>query len=155
MNKNISNLHLDILDNKRQELLHKLLPFTKENIKVTLLCYPFKDLYAYEELEEGLRLCSIKDIAIKKAYTIGRRGEYRDYFDLYTILKNKEITLSDLITDAKNVYGSIFEEKIFLQQLVYFDDLLNFEIISINSQPIPTKEDIKQFFEELVGKYTK
>ena len=29
MNKNISNLHLDILDKERQSLLHKLLPFTK------------------------------------------------------------------------------------------------------------------------------
>ncbi|HZE86830.1 MAG TPA: nucleotidyl transferase AbiEii/AbiGii toxin family protein [Methylomirabilota bacterium] len=215
MNKNISNLHLDIIDNKRQELLHKLVPFTKdfvlgggtalalqlhhresydfdffstksipgnllekiskvisvkniavdspdeltfftiENIKITFLCYPFKDLHAYQELDEGLRLFSIKDIAIKKAYTIGRRGEYRDYFDLYMILKNNYITLSELITDAKRIYGSVFEEKIFLQQLVYFDDLLHFEIIPLDKASIPAPEDIKHFFEKLVNEYTK
>lgn len=215
MSKNISNLHLDILDKERQELLHKLLPFVKEfilgggtalalqlchresydfdffskrpipktylekisqviaienisvdspdeltffskkNIKITFLCYPFNDLYDYEKLEEGLRLFSVKDIAIKKAYTIGRRGEYRDYFDLYTILKKDIISLSDLIVDTKKIYGSIFEEKIFLQQLVYFDDLLNFEIIPVNKASLPTPEEVKYFFETLVNTYIK
>jgi predicted nucleotidyltransferase component of viral defense system len=215
MNKNISNLHLDILDKERQTLLHKLLPFikefilgggtalalqlhhrqsydfdffskqpipkkflekisqvigieniavdspdeltffTKENIKITFLCYPFNDFYEYEEIEEGLRLFSVKDIAIKKAYTIGRRGEYRDYFDLYTILKRDIISLSDLIRDTKKIYGSIFEEKIFLQQLVYFDDLLTFEIIPVNQEFITPHEEVKQFFDTLVNDYTK
>ncbi|MBI5123101.1 nucleotidyl transferase AbiEii/AbiGii toxin family protein [Candidatus Roizmanbacteria bacterium] len=215
MNKNISNLHLDILDKERQALLHKLLPFakefvlgggtalalqlrhresydfdffsknpipknflekisqvitieniavdspdeltffTKENIKITFLCYPFNDLYEYEELEEGLRLFSVKDIAIKKAYTIGRRGEYRDYFDLYTILKREVISLTNLVLDTKKIYGSIFEEKIFLQQLVYFDDLLNFEIIPVNQTSLPKPEEVKKFFETLVSEYTK
>ncbi len=214
MIKNISNLHLDILDNQRQELLTKLLPFTKdfvlgggtalalqlshresydfdffslqpiprnllerlsqiisidhiavdspdeltfftkENIKVTFLCYPFKDVYPYEELEDGLRLFSVKDIAIKKAYTIGRRGEYRDYFDLYTIFKKNYMTLKDLIRDAKRIYGSIFEEKIFLEQLVYFNDLLNFDIIPVSANTIPKPEEVKIFFEELVKNYT-
>jgi predicted nucleotidyltransferase component of viral defense system len=144
MNKNISNLHLDILDKERQILLHKL-----------LLCYPFNDLYEYEEVDEGLRLFSVKDIAIKKAYTIGRRGEYRDYFDLYTILKREVISLLGLIRDTKKIYGSIFEEKIFLQQLVYFDDLLTFEIISANQDSITPPEVVKQFFERLVNDYTK
>jgi hypothetical protein len=58
-----------------------------------------------------------------------------------------------LISDAKQVYGSIFEEKIFLQKLVYFDDLLNFEIIPTNHKPLPTPEEVKAFFEELVEKY--
>jgi predicted nucleotidyltransferase component of viral defense system len=120
-----------------------------------LLCYPFNDLYEYEEVDEGLRLFSVKDIAIKKAYTIGRRGEYRDYFDLYTILKREVISLLGLIRDTKKIYGSIFEEKIFLQQLVYFDDLLTFEIISANQDSITPPEVVKQFFERLVNDYTK
>lgn len=213
MNKNISNLHLEILDKERQDLLHLLLPFIKDfvlgggtalalqlnhrksydfdffsqkslpknlleklsrvvsikniavdsadeltfftdkNIKVTFLYYPFKDRYAYENLDEGLRLFSVKDIAIKKAYTIGRRGEYRDYFDLYSIFKKESLNLTDLIRDAKEIYGSIFEEKIFLQQLVYFDDLLNFEIAPIRNEFLPTSEEVKHFFESLIESY--
>lgn len=145
MTKNISSLHLDILDDTRKDLLGTLFPFAKEfvlggktalalqlnhrksydfdffssseikktllkrisqivsienvsinsideltfftknNIKVTFLHYPFPDRYPIESFNTGLQIFSVQDIAIKKAYTIGRRGEYRDYFDIYTI----------------------------------------------------------------------
>lgn len=213
MSKNISNLHLDILDKERQELLTKLLPytrefvlgggtalalqlnhrksfdfdffslspipkffleklsksiaigniasdtpdeltfFTKNEIKVTFLYYPFKYSFPILKLENGLQMFPVEDIAVKKAYTIGRRGEYRDYFDLYTILEEGCIQLPELITVTKKVYESVFEEKIFLQQLVYFKDLLNFDIIPTSSKPLPNPEEVKQFFVTLVENY--
>lgn len=215
MTKNTLYLHLDILDNKRQELLGKLSPFlkgfilgggtalalqvnhrksydfdffsyspiaknllerisqiiaianiavdspseltffTENNIKVTFLHYPFKDISQPVIVNNNLQLFSIADIAIKKAYTIGRRGEYRDYFDLYTIIKNNYMDLSTLITDTKKIYGSIFEEKIFLQQLVYFDDFLNLDIISVASKEIIRFKEVKHFLEKLVKDYLK
>jgi predicted nucleotidyltransferase component of viral defense system len=214
MNKNISNLHLDILDSKRQELLKKLSIFTesftlgggtalalylkhrksfdfdffslkpvdknllekisktvlignivnntpdeltfftKNGIKTTFLYYPFKPYFKPFLAGDNLRLFDIKDIAVQKAYTIGRRGEYRDYFDLYTILKLGFYDLTKIIETAKKVYGSVFEEKIFLQQLVYFDDLLNFDIIPDSTEKLPTKEEVKRFLEKLVSDYT-
>lgn len=212
MNKNISNLHLEIVDKDRREVLEKILPyvkdfvlgggtalalelnhrksfdfdffssspiekgliekisqqvlvsnisfdsadeltfFTKSGVKVTFLNYPFAHSFPLETLPNGLQLFGVKDIAIKKAYTIGRRGEYRDYFDLYTILKNNHLSFSELIAETKKVYGSVFEEKLFLQQLVYFGDLLNFDI-EPTTKPLPKPEEIKQFFEELVKEY--
>lgn len=215
MTKNILNLHLEILDNKRQKLLEDLLPyvqdfilsggtalalqlkhrksfdfdffsfsqisrkllkklsedleiqniavdttdeltfFTKNNIKITFLYYPFKPHFKIMDLENGLSIFPVQEIALQKAYTIGRRGEYRDYFDLYAILKNDYISLSDIMNFAKKVYGQVFDEKIFLEQLVYFGDLTNFEIIPFDSTSIPKPEDVKQFFEELVKNYIK
>lgn len=209
----ISNIHFDILDSQRRELLEKLLPFTNdfilgggtalalqlnhrqsfdfdffsaspirqtlleklsrmipikkiavntsdeltfftaEQIKVTFLYYPFEYIPPIIMAENGLRLFSIEDIATKKAYTIGRRGVYRDYFDLYTILNYKHMSLSHLISNAKKVYGSIFDEKIFLQQLVYFDDVANFDILPVASQSVPEPEAVKRYFEELVAAY--
>jgi len=213
MNKNILNLHLDILDKRRRELLVNLTPltesfalgggtglalqlahrisldfdffssaeipkklfeklsqkiairnvaidtsdeltfFTKDNIKVTFLYYPFKTHYGYCEAESGFRIFPVKEIAVQKAYTIGRRGEYRDYFDLYTILKNDYIGFDELIRSTKKVYGSVFDEKIFLQQLVYFGDMSNFEVIPVSQKPIPTPEEVKRYFEALVKRY--
>lgn len=220
MNKNTSNIHLEVLDKERQELLEKLAQFlkgltgrkaqfilgggtalalqithrksfdfdffsevkspkslieklstiisidnisvdsadeltffTKSEIKITFLYYPFAHAFPLVTLENGLQLFSIKDIAIKKAYTVGRRGEYRDYFDLYTILKNNHINLAELISETKKIYGSVFEEKIFLEQLVYFGDLLNFDIVPASSKPVPEPEEIKHFFAELVNNY--
>lgn len=213
MNKSISNLHLETLDKKRQELLKKLLPFsrgfvlgggtglalqinhrksfdfdffsqseisdkllekisreiaidniavdtkdeltffTKDGIKVTFLYYPFKPLFEPIEGNDGILLFPIKEIALQKAYTVGRRGEYRDYFDLYTILKDTYSTLDETLKAARQVYNSVFDEKIFLQQLVYFDDLRSFEITPPSNRTVPSKDDIKQYFEQLVKNY--
>lgn len=215
MINNISNLHLELLDNKRQELLEQLFLLTKgfvlaggtalalhlahrksfdfdffsqseipknlleelsqklkiENIavdsrdeltffvvggiKVTFLYYPFPTYFDQIETEKGLVLFPVKQIALQKAYTIGRRGEYRDYFDLYTILKTGQTTLDELISTARQVYGSVFDEKLFLEQLVYLGDISNFEIISASEDPPPSPEEIKQYFEKLVKTYIK
>ncbi len=127
--------------------------FTENGVKITFLYYPFGYLFPVETLENGLRIFGIKDIAIKKAYTIGRRGEYRDYFDLYMIFKNNYLSLSELIEAAKKIYGSVFDEKIFLAQLIYFDDLRNSDIIPIHKSSLPKPEEVKRFFENLIRNY--
>ncbi len=127
--------------------------FTTDNIKITFLHYPFKVCFKPIKAANNLVLFSVKEIALQKAYTIGRRGEYRDYFDLYTILKNVDINLDELISKAKQEYGSLFDEKMFLGQLVYFGDITNFEVIPVLGKPIPALDEIKQFFGELVKAY--
>lgn len=129
--------------------------FTKNGVKITFLYYPFNHSFPIRVLKNGLRIFGIKDIAIKKAYTIGRRGEYRDYFDLYTIFKNKYMDLSELIQTTKKIYGSVFDEKIFLTQLIYFDDLMNFDIIpaSGSKSKLPKPEEVKRFLENLIKAY--
>ncbi|MDO8638303.1 MAG: nucleotidyl transferase AbiEii/AbiGii toxin family protein [Candidatus Daviesbacteria bacterium] len=214
MNKNILNLHLEILDSGRGNLLQTLIPlttgfvlgggtalalqishrqsfdfdffstnpipkklleklssnlkikniavdtkdeltfFTEDNIKVTFLYYPFKPYNQILNSEDGLNIFPVEEIALQKAYTIGRRGEYRDYFDLYSILASNYLYLKQIILGAKKVYGSIFDEKIFLEQLVYFDDLLNFEIVPLDkSKPLSNPKNIKHFLQELVNSY--
>ena len=138
----IANVSVDSTD--------ELTFFTKDSIKVTFLYYPFGYLFPIEMLSNGLKMFGIKDIAIKKAYTIGRRGEYRDYFDLYVILKDNYMNLSELIQTTKKIYGSVFDEKIFLTQLVYFDDLISFDIIPTSKSSLLKPEEIKGFFENLV-----
>lgn len=125
--------------------------FTKDQIKVTFLYYPFKPHYKRIEVENGVNLFSIKEIAVQKAYTIGRRGEYRDYFDLYTILKKNRTTLAEIILAAQKVYGSLFNDKLFLQQLVYFRDLTDYIIIPVvPGTLLPSHQVVKEFFEEIV-----
>lgn len=213
MNKSILNIHLDILDKKRREVLNKLLPFAKnfvlgggtalslqlahrasfdfdffsqspidkhlleilsnavtiknvvtdtadeltffttDSIKITFLYYPFQSKFEHIQLDNDLSLFSVEQIAIQKAYAIGRRGEYRDYFDLYTIFKNDYISLPELMSQAKNTYGSIFDEKIFLEQLVYFEDMLSFEIIPVFDEKLPAPKELRQYFQELVKAY--
>ena len=98
-------------------------------------------------------MASVQEIAVQKAYTIGRRGEYRDYFDLYTILQENVMTLNTIIKTAEDKYGNIFNSKLFLEQLVYFDDLLTLEIIPFDSAELPHPQEVKAYFEKAVKSY--
>jgi predicted nucleotidyltransferase component of viral defense system len=128
--------------------------FTNNSIKITFLHYPFPRHFPPIKIEHGLSIFEVKEISLHKAYTIGRRGEYRDYFDLYSILKNEYIKFNTLIPLAKKMYGNIFDEKLFLQQLIYFNDLTNFDIIPISRKSkTPTPKEIQNFFESLIKDY--
>lgn len=143
------------IDNIAVDSSDELTFFDKEGIKITFLYYPFGHYYPIETFNQNLSIFSVQELSIQKAYTIGRRGEYRDYFDLYTILQQDYTTIDNIIIVAKKVYKGAFDEKIFLQQLVYFDDLLNFDISPINDAPLPSPDQIKHYLEEQVKNYLK
>jgi len=124
--------------------------FTKDDIKITFLHYQFKPRFEIIKLESGLSIFPVEEIALQKAYAIGRRGEYRDYFDLYTILKNGHISFEEIIKGAKRVYRGAFDEKMLLTQLVYFNDISNFQIYPFSKTVMPQPEDVKNYFEKLI-----
>ncbi len=134
-------------------LVNNLDEFTfvaKNNIKITFLFYPFKLLGSLVKTDDGPDLLSVQNIAVSKAHTIGRRAEYKDYVDLYCLLKN-EIDLDNLIAKSKRVFGGLFSEKLFLSQLIYFEDIQKQEINFIR-EPTGSKV-IKNFFETLIRQY--
>jgi len=141
------------IENVAVDTIDELTFFTTDAIKITFLYYPFRPLFKDIKIESGLRLFPIKEIALQKAYTIGRRGEYRDYFDLYTILKEGYVDLKEIITKTKQAYGSVFDEKLFLEQLVYYGDLLNFSVTPISKVQLSTPDEIRHYFESLVKAY--
>ena len=71
----------------------------------------------------SLPLASIRDISANKAYTIGRRALWRDYVDIFWVLKYGYLILPDIIDSAKRKYGIEFIETQFLEQLGYFSDV--------------------------------
>ncbi len=90
--------------------------------KITFLRYPFLlllDLVSHDEV----RMLSVKEIAATKAYTIGRRGSYKDYIDLYFVFSERHATLAEVIELAEKKYGNEFNGRLFLEQLVYLVDI--------------------------------
>lgn len=117
------------------------------SVKITFLTYPFparEPLVTYE----NVRLLSVPEIAATKAYTIGRRGAYKDYVDLYFIVVEKHAGLADIIADAEAKFGSDFNARLFLEQLVYVADLDDSEVRFIKSPVTP--RDVQTFFEERI-----
>src|SRR4030042_4281828 len=79
----IFNSNIKVLVNNIDELTF----ITDGKIKISFIYFPFKRKYKIISLD-SVNISSYKDIASDKAYAIGRRPEYRDYVDLFIILKN-------------------------------------------------------------------
>lgn len=146
----LQSLHtLKIAVDNRDELT----VFTASSIKISFISYPFHHLYPAVHTPLNIKLFDIRDIAAQKAYTIGRRGAYRDYFDIYSLVTGRFITINEIIESAEKIYGDIFNSKNFLSQLVYFDDLEDLAISAIDNSIIPTPDQIKSFFEHETHKF--
>jgi predicted nucleotidyltransferase component of viral defense system len=134
-----------LIDNKEE------LTFLVNKIKVTFLKYPFKQIYKNDKFEE-LELFSIKEIALMKAYSVGRRGAYKDYLDLFYILKGKHILLDEIIEKCSEKYGDAFNSRLFLEQLIYLDDVEEVSIQFLNTNV--SKNDVKNFLENEVANFS-
>ncbi len=105
-----------------------------------------------EALDEknGVPLLSVKEIAATKAYAIGRRGSWRDYADLYFILAEQHAKLAEIIEIAERKYKDQFNGRLFLEQLVYWEDIEDTKIVFLKTSA--AKEEIQKLFEEEVRK---
>ncbi|MBI5230181.1 MAG: nucleotidyl transferase AbiEii/AbiGii toxin family protein [Candidatus Magasanikbacteria bacterium] len=104
---------------------------TRKHIKITFLHYPFVFHGHKVEEKNRLHLLNVLDIAASKAYTLNRRGNWRDYVDLFCILKLKKITLKMIIETAHKIYGEVWSEKLLLGQLAYTDDISKEDMKSV------------------------
>ncbi|MEW6174023.1 MAG: nucleotidyl transferase AbiEii/AbiGii toxin family protein [Bacillota bacterium] len=101
-------------------------------VKVAFIGYPFVLVEPlldagtlFRELS-GVRLATPWEIALMKAYALGRRATFRDYVDLYFTLKSGSVTVKEIVTNAakKFVLGgeTLFSPRLFLEQLTYAED---------------------------------
>lgn len=127
-----------------------LLIETPQKIQVHFVYIWYKKLFPPIKTT-SIDLESIGDIAANKAHTIGRRAAWRDYADLFYLLKNKLTTLEKIIKDAKKKFNGEFVEAQFLEQLCYFKDMAISPIEWIGSTYSP--EEIELFLGNEVKDY--
>lgn len=135
---------IDIIINHSEQL-----SLVVDQTKVDFVKYPFPlilDLIEHEEV----KIVEISEIAAMKAYTIGRRATYKDYIDLYFILSEKRSSLTEIIKISKEKFKEHFDPRLFLEQLVYLEDIQE-EPIRFLKQKVGKKE-LKRFFEEEIKK---
>ena len=114
----IGNLEVTVC---RKGTVHAIL----NGVQLTFLY--FKNNLVADKIEvedvKGLYLASIKDIAIMKLIAISQRGTKKDFFDLYYICNNFNITITDILKMLKEKYD---ENKVnyahIIQSLSYFED---------------------------------
>jgi len=113
-----------------------------DNTKISLLHYPYRLLKPFVQWS-GIKLASIEDIACMKVIAISQRGEKKDFFDMYEILKLfpptelKEMVLNKYKEQRINCYH-------ILKSFFYFEEAeKSLDPISLNE----TKwADVKEYF---------
>jgi len=95
--------------------------FLLNKVKITFFQYPFKINYEID-FDKILKIPSLLTLASMKAYALGKRAKWKDYVDLYFIIKDFH-SLQEIIKQAEKIFGNEFNEKIFRTQLSYFEDI--------------------------------
>ncbi|MDR1342473.1 MAG: hypothetical protein LBK18_04350 [Prevotellaceae bacterium] len=79
-----------------------------------------------------------------KAFALGRRAKWKDYVDLYFILKN-HFSVAEISCEATKLFNEQFSEKLFRQQLAFYKDIDYSEVVQYLPGFEVNPEEVKQF----------
>lgn len=144
--KNVEKLSRSNVDFTITRNVTEQLNLIANNVKMTFFQYPFQ-IEAKNDFEKVIRIPDLLDLAAMKAYALGRRSKWKDYVDLFFLLKDK-FTLQQIIDRAIMIFGDLFSDKLFRSQLSYFDDIDYTEEVDylVNA---PSDAEIKSFLIDL------
>lgn len=92
-----------------------------KGVKLTFFHYPF-EIKFNKSFGYGVKLPDLLTLAAMKAYALGRRPKWKDYVDLYFIMKDY-YSIKDICEMAGKIFSKEFNERMFRNQLSYFDDI--------------------------------
>lgn len=90
-------------------------------VQLTFFTYPFKIKFS-KHFDKAMRMPDLLTLAALKAYALGRRAKWKDYVDLYFVI-NKYHSIQKIVKRGREIFKGEFNERIFREQLAYFDDI--------------------------------
>jgi len=115
---------------------------TINNVKFTFYQYPF-NIPAQLAYNNFIRMPDLKHLAAMKAYALGRRSKWKDYVDLFFLIKH-HFSIPEISTKANELFKDMFSEKLFRAQLSYFEDIDFHEPVEY-LVPAISEDEIKEF----------
>jgi hypothetical protein len=98
--------------------------FIINGVKLTFFNFHFK--IPVKETISGIKMPDLPTLAAMKAFALGGRAKWKDYVDLYFILKHG-IKLEDIIKTATKLFNTenatLFGYRNFIEQLMYYNDV--------------------------------
>ena len=116
--------------------------FNLNDVKITFFNYPYQVEHT-QKFDDIITMPSLLSLAAMKAFALGRRAKWKDYVDLYFIIKNFH-TITEIVVEADKIYGNLFSEKLFRGQLAFHKDIDYSEEIEYIIPNPPTEEDVKE-----------
>ena len=117
--------------------------------KIDFVTYHFPLILKPTEFK-NIKILPILEIAAMKAYALNHRGTLKDYVDLYFVLKDKYVGIKEIKNIAEKKYRDEFNFRLFLEQLVYLDDVKREKIEFLKEKV--TRKEMERFFEEEIKK---
>ncbi len=117
-----------------------------DGVKLTFFQFPFE--IPAKTVFEQIRMPDLAHLAAMKAYALGRRSKWKDYLDLYFLLRD-HFSLETVIETTEKLFPGLFSAKLFRQQLCYFDDVDYTEEVSFLPGHEVSEEDVKFFLTKL------
>ena len=94
---------------------------TINGVKATFFQYPYSIEHT-QKLNNIITLPDLLSLSAMKAFALGRRAKWKDYVDLYFIIKDY-YPIKEIADVAEKLFDTQFSEKLFLQQLTYHKDI--------------------------------
>jgi len=111
-------------------------------VKTTFFHFPYPIEHPVR-LEKFFCLPTLLTLASMKAFALGRRAKWKDYVDLYFILKD-HYTIQEVCLEGEKNFTNQFSEKLFREQLAFHKDIDYSEPIEYVGEPVP-EEEIREF----------
>lgn len=113
------------------------------DVKITFFSFPYK-IPLNGMLEKTIKLPDLLTLAAMKAFALGRRAKWKDYVDLYFILKY-HYSYDEICQHTLTIFGNEFNPKLFKMQLGYFNMMDYSEEIEYLIPNPPSEEEVKNF----------
>jgi hypothetical protein len=112
------------------------------NVKVTFFHFPYPIKHPVK-VDSFIKIPTLLTLASMKAFALGRRAKWKDYVDLFFILKYHH-TIQDICRESEINFGSQFSGKLFREQLAFHKDIDHTEPIDYLIPAVP-EDEIKNF----------
>src|SRR3989344_635204 len=93
-----------------------------DGVKMTFFHYPYPVLTPLVQIEE-VPTSSVLEIAAMKAFAMGQRASNKDYIDWFFMLKEKLVSIKEVIILSQKKFKGEFNDRLFLGQLLSMEDV--------------------------------
>lgn len=137
-------------NNVRFKVLHEAFDqvhLMVEDVKLTFFNFPY-DIPVEKKFDKVLRMPDLLTLSAMKALALGGRAKWKDYVDMYFILKYHH-DLSAVENKAGELFTDAFSAKLLRQQLAYFEDIDYSEKVIFLAEK-PDDDQIRKFLMDQV-----
>jgi hypothetical protein len=115
-------------------------------VNFTFFAFPF-DVVATVDFDSYIQLPDLLTLGAMKAYALGHRSKWKDYVDLYFILRDHH-TISEISAKAIEIFAGGYNESLFREQLCYHADMNYSEEVEYLIPSPPSDDEVKRFLIE-------